>query len=66
MISLSFTLFLLIGIIYLTPFRPIIQMEGFWLFVAIIWIALAISRFLVGDIADELAGVNKFKDNDDN
>ena len=60
MISLTFTLFFLIGVIYLTPLRPIVQIDGFWLFVAIIWIALAISRFLVGDIADELAGVNKY------
>lgn len=38
------------------------QVEGFWLLVGIVWVTLIISRFLIGDIADEIAGVNKFKD----
>jgi len=65
MIGLTFLLALVIGIIYISPLREIIEIEGFWILVGIIWITLMISRFLIGDIADEIAGVNKFKENDD-
>jgi len=65
MIGLTFLLALVIGIIYISPLREIIEIEGFWMLVGIIWITLMISRFLIGDIADEIAGVNKFKENDD-
>ena len=62
MIGLTFLLALIIGIIYISPFREIIEIEGFWMLVGIVWFALIISRFLIGDIADEIAGVNKYKD----
>ena len=64
MFGLTFLLALVIGIIYISPFREIIEIEGFWLLVGIIWITLMISRFLIGDIADEIAGVNKYKDDE--
>lgn len=59
-------LFLLaLGAIYLFPdLRPIMDVEGFWLWVAILWGAYFISWALFGDIADEIAGVNKYKDDD--
>ena len=58
------TLFLLaLGAIYLIPdLRPIMDVEGFWLLVAILWGAYFISWALFGDIADEIAGVNKYRD----
>lgn len=64
MVGLTFLLALVIGVIYISPVKEIIEIEGFWLLVGIIWITLMISRFLIGDIADEIAGVNKFKDKD--
>ncbi len=60
--GLTITLAVIIGIIYISPLREITEIEGFWLLVGIVWVALMISRFLVGDIADEIAGVNKYKD----
>jgi len=65
MIGLTFLLALVIGIIYISPLREIIEIEGFWMLVGIIWINIMIALFLIGDIADEIAGVNKFKENDD-
>jgi len=62
MIHLNIMLAIIVGIIYLSPLREITQIEGFWLLVGIVWVALMISRFLIGDIADEIAGVNRFKD----
>jgi hypothetical protein len=53
-------LLLLIGVYLFWP--NLMQVEGFWLLVGIIWVALMISRFLFGDSADEIAGVNKYKD----
>ena len=63
MIGLTFLLAIVIGVIYISPLREIIEIEGFWMLVGIVWFALIISRFLIGDIADEIAGVNKYKDN---
>ena len=65
MIGLTFLLAIVIGVIYISPLREIIEIEGFWMLVGIIWITLMISRFLVGDIADEIAGVNKYKNLDE-
>ena len=59
--GLTISLAIIIGIIYISPFREITEIEGFWLLVGIVWVALMISRFLIGDIADEIAGVNKHK-----
>ena len=52
---------LLLGGIYL--YMPeLIQIEGFWFTVVAICLCFFISWALFGDIADEIAGVNKFKD----
>ena len=59
---INILLLLIIGIIYISPLREITEIEGFWLLVGIVWVAFMISRFLIGDIADEIAGVNKYKD----
>ena len=57
-------LILLLLVIYL--FWPeLMQVEGFWFSFIAIWICFFISWALFGDIADEIAGVNKFKDYDD-
>ncbi len=65
MIGLTFLLALVIGIIYISPLREITEIKGFWLLAGIVWVALMISRFLFGDIADEIAGVNKYKNLDE-
>ncbi len=59
--GLTITLAIIIGIIYISPLREITEIEGFWFLVGIVWVALMVSRFLIGDIADEIAGVNKHK-----
>ena len=58
------TLFvLLIGIIYFVPdFRPLMDVEGFWFTMIAVWVVFFISFALFGDIADEIAGVNREKD----
>lgn len=54
---------LLIGGIYL--FWPeLMQVEGFWFSMGAIWLVFIISFALFGDIADEIAGVNKYKDDE--
>ena len=56
------TLFLLLlGGIYL--FWPeLMGVEGFWFSFIAIWLCFFVSWALFGDIADEIAGVNKYKD----
>ena len=56
------TLFLLLlGGIYL--FWPdLMQVEGFWFSFIAIWLCFFVSWALFGDIADEIAGVNKYRD----
>lgn len=56
------TLFLLLlGAIYF--FWPeLIDIEGFWFTISAVWLCFFISWALFGDIADEIAGVNKYKD----
>ena len=58
------TLFiLLIGMIYLVPnFRPIMEVEGFWFTAIAVWVVFFISFALFGDIADEIAGVDRYGD----
>ena len=52
---------LLLSGIYL--FWPdLMQVEGFWFTMIAVWIVFFISFALFGDIADEIAGVNKYKD----
>ena len=54
-------LLLLLGGIYL--FWPdLMQVEGFWFSFIAIWLCFFVSWALFGDIADEIAGVNKYKD----
>ena len=53
-------LVLLISIIYFNKeLRPIMDIEGFWMLIGIIWFAYFISWLLIGDLADEIAGVEK-------
>lgn len=56
------TLFVLTlgGIYLLCP--DLMQVEGFWFSFIAIWICFFISWVFFGDIADEIAGVNKYKD----
>ena len=56
------TLFLLlIGSIYF--FWPeIMEIEGFWFTIGAVWLCFFVSWALFGDIADEISGVNKYKD----
>ena len=58
------TLFvLLIGTIYFVPdFRPLMDVEGFWFTMIAVWVVFFISFALFGDVADEISGVNKYKD----
>jgi len=54
---------LLLGVIYLY-WPELMQVEGFWLSIGAIWLVFIISYILFGDVADEIAGVNKYKDDD--
>ena len=54
---------LLIGGIYFY-WPELMQVEGFWFSMGAIWLVFIISFALFGDIADEIAGVNKYKDDD--
>ena len=60
------TLFLLfLSAVYLLPdLRPIAQIEGFWFTIIAVWLCFFISWALFGDIADEISGVNKYKDDE--
>lgn len=55
--------FAILGIIYFL-WPEVMAIEGFWFAVGILWFVYFISWLLVGDIADEIAGVNKYKDDD--
>ena len=59
------TLFLLLlGAMYF--FWPeIMEIEGFWFTIGAVWLCFFVSWALFGDIADEIAGVNKYKDDED-
>ena len=56
------TLFILLigGIYFFWP--DLMQVEGFWFTMIAVWAVFFISFVLFGDIADEIAGVNKYKD----
>jgi len=60
------TLFLFfLAAVYLLPdLRPIAQIEGFWFTIIAVWLCFFISWALFGDIADEISGVNKYKDDE--
>ena len=58
-------LMLAIGIIYLSAdLRPMMDIQGFWFAVIAVWVVYFISWLLIGDIADEISGVNKYKDDE--
>lgn len=58
-------LILAIGIIYLSAdLRPMMDIQGFWFAVIAVWVVYFISWLLIGDIADEISGVNKYKDDE--
>lgn len=56
------TLFILLlgGIYFLWP--EMMDIEGFWFSFIAIWLCFFVSLALFGDIADEISGVNKYKD----
>ena len=56
--------FLLLLVITYLYWPELIQVEGFWLSIGAIWLVFIISYFLFGDVADEIAGVNKYKDDE--
>ena len=43
----------------------LMAVEGFWFSIGAIWLVFIISFVLFGDIADEIAGVNRYKDEDE-
>ena len=56
---------LIVGIIYLSAdLRPMMDIQGFWFAVIALWVVYFISWLLIGDIADEISGVNKYKDDE--
>ena len=56
---------LIVGIIYLSAdLRPMMDIQGFWFAVIAVWVVYFISWLLIGDIADEISGVNKYKDDE--
>jgi hypothetical protein len=58
------TLFLLLlgAIYFLWP--ELMQVEGFWFSIGAVWLCFFVSWLLFGGIADEIAGVNKYKDDE--
>ena len=38
------------------------EVDGFWFTMIAVWVVFFISFVLFGDIADEIAGVNRYKD----
>ena len=56
------TIFLLLlgGIYFFYP--SLMEIEGFWFSFIAVWICFFVNWALFGDIADEIAGVNKDKD----
>jgi len=52
-------------ILYVTPnLRDLVFMEGYWLTIGAFWVCYLISWLLFGDIADEIAGVNNYEDDE--
>lgn len=48
------------GIYFFYP--SLMEIEGFWFTIGAVWLCFFVSWVLFGDIADEIAGVNKYKD----
>lgn len=55
-------LFILIAIYFIPGLRPMMDIEGFWLSIVIVWFIFFISFLMFGDIADKIAGVNRYED----
>lgn len=53
-------LLLLVGIYFFYP--SLMEVEGFWFSFITIWLCFFVSWALFGDIADEISGVNRYKD----
>ena len=52
-------------ILYMTPnLQELVFMEGYWLTIGGFWVCYLVSWFLFGDIADEIAGVNRDYDDE--
>ena len=58
------TLFLLLlaGIYFFYP--SLMEIEGFWFSFIAIWLCFFVSWALFGDIADEISGANRYKDDE--
>ena len=58
------TIFLLLlgGIYFFYP--SLMEIEGFWFSFIAVWLCFFVSWVLFGDIADEISGVNKYKDDE--
>ena len=53
-------------ILYITPsLQELVFMEGYWLTIGAFWLCYLVSWFFFGDIADEIAGVNNYEDEED-
>ena len=63
--SITSLLVILTFILYITPsLQELVYMEGYWLTIGAFWLCYLISWFFFGDIADEIAGVNKYEDDE--
>ena len=40
------------------------EIEGFWFTIGAVWLCFFVSWALFGDIADEISGVNRYKDDE--
>jgi hypothetical protein len=50
-------------VLYITPsLQELVFMEGYWLTIGAFWVCYLLSWFFFGDIADEIAGVDRFED----
>ena len=56
----SIFILMLGGIYFFYP--SLMEIEGFWFTIGAVWLCFFVSWVLFGDIADEIAGVNKYKD----
>ena len=56
------TLLILLLILLFFWYPEIYNIDGFWIWVFAIWFSYLISWIFIGDLADEISGVNKYKD----
>ena len=60
MIFINIFFLILLLLIYFF-WNELINVEGFWFSFIAIWLCFFVSSALFGDIADEIGGVNKYK-----